>query len=200
MQKELCFDASIERFLYKFKRRPTPHHTTQPKEAILGEQLANAMGPLLSPQSHLNFDRVEQGGHWKLSVVEYGYVAMLLDPPCSEHDHRRGALAQQGVARSVVAHQSRKPSPATGRVKADCIHDSTSCQIIQVNGQSVRMCGNISSDWSHNLNKHLPSPIVCFVPLSIIFVAVGNNPLKIVTMYMVQHLGVPVPVPVKTYA
>jgi hypothetical protein len=41
-QKALCFDAFIEKKVsYKPKRGRTPHHTTRPREAILGEQLAH---------------------------------------------------------------------------------------------------------------------------------------------------------------
>jgi hypothetical protein len=41
MQRSLRFDALIKRFLYKPKKDETTHHITRPKEASIGEQLAN---------------------------------------------------------------------------------------------------------------------------------------------------------------
>lgn len=61
-------------FIHKSKEGPTPCHTTQPTETSLGEQQANAPGPCVRPWPSLGLDRVQQGSHRGLHVVEDGCV------------------------------------------------------------------------------------------------------------------------------
>jgi hypothetical protein len=136
-----CIDRK-RRFMYKPKIERTPHHTTQPKETSLGEQLANTPSPCFRPHSCLIFGHVHQGGYRRLNVV--GCVTMLPNPQRREQDQRRGSLAKcargglcilRPPVRKVVREECRSnpgehlmpDRPSEGATSQDVWHDMVYC-------------------------------------------------------------------------
>jgi hypothetical protein len=83
-KKAFCVDALIEKVYiqhYPAKLNSCKKHRAKTHRSCF------------CPRLSLKPIRVKQAGYARMCVVEDSYVAMLLDPPCHEHDHRRRPLS-----------------------------------------------------------------------------------------------------------